>query len=235
MHVFLVKIPHVNFVAIAPKAEYVSVILLGKGVNKESAKIFLNHPDVKKCFPENIDLSPKSCQCHPKVNIGIASPVFQDRLVMVGDAGVSRLFKDGLGAAYRTAKACATTAMIHGVSKHDFQKYYLPECKKLDIDNRIGKLVFLTVDLFKWIPALSRGMLQMVRREQNPDAESKVMSMVLWDTFTGSNTYRSIFMRCMHPGFLARLFWESAKSLIPGNFKSDNVGIRNTADKVDRS
>jgi flavin-dependent dehydrogenase len=51
MHVFLVKIPHVNFAAIVPKAEYVSVILLGKGVNKESAKAFLSHPDVKKCFP----------------------------------------------------------------------------------------------------------------------------------------------------------------------------------------
>ena len=139
---------------------------------------------------------------------------------MVGDAGVSRLFKDGLGAAYITAKACATTAMIHGVSKKDFKQFYLPACKKLNVDNSIGKMVFLTVDLFKMIPMLSRGMLKMVQREQSPDVKSKDMSMVLWDTFTGSNTYRSIFMRCINPMFLFRLFWESITSLFSKKSKN---------------
>ena len=231
MHVFLVKIPHVNFAAIVPKAEYVSVILLGKGVNKESAKAFLSHPDVKKCFPDDIDLSPKSCQCHPKVNIGLASPVFQDRIVMVGDAGVSRLFKDGLGAAYITSKACATTAMIHGVSKQDFKQFYLPACKKLDVDNKLGKMVFLTVDLFKWIPILSKGMLRMVQREQQPNVSDKDMSMVLWDTFTGSNTYRSIVKRCLNPFFLTRLFWESFKSLLSRKSEAKIIDYTATEEK----
>ena len=103
--------------------------------------------------------------------------------------------------------------MIHGISKRAFARYYLPTCRELDRDNAIGKVVFLTVDLFKRVPMLSRGMVRMVRREQPLQATRKEMSLVLWDTFTGSNSYRSIFKRCMHPAFLARLCWESLRSL----------------------
>ncbi len=214
MHVFLVKIPRVSFAAIVPKGEYVSVTMLGKNLDHHIAETFLNHPMVKTTFPAGTDLSPTSCKCLPNVNIGMASPVFDDRLVLVGDAGASRLYKDGLGAAYRTAKACATTALVHGISRHDFRRYYVPTCRKLHRDNLIGKSVFLTVDLFKWLPPLSRGMLRMVWREQGQSAGSKAMSMVLWDTFTGSNSYRSIFLRCINPAFLARLGWESMQSLL---------------------
>ena len=42
------------------------------------------------------------------------------------------------------------------------------------------------------------------------------MVMGLLDTFTGSNTYRSIFGRCIHPRFLARLVLESFRSLFSG-------------------
>jgi flavin-dependent dehydrogenase len=217
MHVFLVKIPRVSFAAIVPKGEYVTVTMLGKNLDNRSAEMFLNHPKVQASFPAETDLSPNSCKCLPFVNIGMASPVFDDRLVLVGDSGASRLYKDGLGAAYRTAKACATTALVHGISRRDFRRYYLPTCRKLHYDNLIGKSVFLSVNLIKGLPPLSRGMLRMVRREQNPSTGSKAMSMVLWDTFTGSNSYRSIFMRCMHPAFLLRLFRESIHSLLGGS------------------
>ncbi|MCP4043022.1 MAG: hypothetical protein GY731_13890, partial [Gammaproteobacteria bacterium] len=214
MHVFLLKIPKVSFAAIVPKGEYVTVIMLGKDLNKDIATGFLAHPVVKARFPKDANLTPKSCMCLPQVNIGMPPRICTDRVVMVGDTGVSRLYKDGIGAAYRTAKACATTAVVHGVSAKMFRKYYLPTCRRLNVDNSIGKMVFLTVDLFKAIPALSRGMLGMVRKEQG--TQRLDMSMVLWDTFTGSNTYRSILLRCLHPGFLIRLLVQSAISLFPG-------------------
>jgi len=213
MHVFLLKIPRVSFAAIIPKGEYVTVIMLGKDLDHSSAAAFLTHPKVIEIFPEGTDLSPKSCKCKPDVNIGMASSLFSDRVVLVGDAAVSRLYKDGLGAAYKTAKACAFTALVHGVSTRDFRKYYYPVCRKLDLDNTIGKMVFLTVDLFKWFPPLSRGMLGMVRREQDSQVKSLDMSMVLWDTFTGSNSYLSIVFRCIHPAFQLRLFLECFRSL----------------------
>lgn len=214
MHIFLLRIPRVDFAAIIPKGEYVTVVMLGKDLDKEIAMQFLSHPKVKKCFPENADLTPKSCQCHPEVSLGMATPACADRVVLVGDAVVSRLYKDGNGAAYKTAKALALTALTYGISKEDFTRHYLPACRKLDRDNLIGKGVFLTIDLFKWIPHLSRGMLRMVLRERNRPGSKKDMSMVLWDTFTGSNSYQSIFTRCINPAFLLRLFWESLLSLV---------------------
>ena len=205
MHVFLLQMPRVDFSAIIPKGEYVTVVMLGKDLNKEIATQILAHPTVRACFPAEVDLSLKACQCLPDVSLGMATPPFADRVVLVGDAAVSRLYKDGNGAAYRTAKALAITAMIHGISKAAFARYYRPACRALYWDNVIGRAVFLSVNLFKRVPLLTRGLLRLVRQEQAAPIANKKMSLVLWDTFTGSNSYRSIFLRCLHPVFLARL------------------------------
>ena len=61
---------------------------------------------------------------------------------MVGDSGATRLFKDGIGAAYRTAKAAAKTAAFHGVDAQSFESYYAPLCRKISNDNKVGKFVF---------------------------------------------------------------------------------------------
>lgn len=64
----------------------------------------------------------------------IASTIpFTDRVVICGDAGSTRLFKDGLGAAYIMGKAAAKTAVFHGVGKQDFQKGYHPVYKSIII------------------------------------------------------------------------------------------------------
>ena len=55
---------------------------------------------------------------------------------MIGDCGVTRLNKDGIGAAYRTAKAAARTAIFEGVSAEDFRKHYWPVCQAISGDNR---------------------------------------------------------------------------------------------------
>ncbi len=41
------------------------------------------------------------------------------------------------------------------------------------------------------------------------------MSMVLWDTFTGSAAYWDIFLRALHPFFLARLLLETTIGFLP--------------------
>ena len=213
MHVFLMRIPRVDFSALIPKGEYVTLALLGRTLDKETALAFLAHPQVKACFPPDADLNLNACQCHPDVCLGMARPVFFDRVALVGDAAVSRLYKDGIGAAYKTAKALAITAVIHGISKEAFARHYLPTCRRLNRDNWIGSVVFLTVNLFKWVSPLRQGMLRMVRCEQGQNDTDLSMSLVLWDTFTGSNTYQSIFMRSIQPFFLLKLLIHSLFSV----------------------
>ncbi len=214
MHVFLLNIPRLEFAAIIPKGDYASVCLLGDSIDNELVQSFLDSPQVRACMPDNWSSDPRSCQCSPKINVGPAVQPFADRLVFVGDCGVTRLYKDGIGAAYRTAKACATTAVFEGVSEADFRRHYWPICRSISRDNSIGKLSFaVTRQIQKWGFA-RRALLRMTEKEQIMEGRRRDMSQVLWDMFTGSAPYREIVTLAMHPGFLARLGWELARAAV---------------------
>jgi flavin-dependent dehydrogenase len=215
MHVFLLNIPRLEFAAIIPKGDYASVCLLGKSIDKQLVQSFLDSPQVKACMPDDWSSDPRSCQCSPKISIGTAIRPYADRLVFVGDCGVTRLYKDGIGAAYRTAKACATTAVFEGISEADFRRHYWPVCRSIRTDNSIGKLSFaVTRQIQKWRFA-RRALLRMTEKEQKMTGRRREMSQVLWDMFTGSAPYRDIVTLALHPRFLARLAWELALAASP--------------------
>jgi flavin-dependent dehydrogenase len=140
---------------------------------------------------------------------------FGDRVVLIGDSGVSRLYKDGIGAAYRTAKAAATTAVFQGISADDFRSHYWPACRQLTTDNSIGEVVFMATRLIQKTRFARRAVLSMVSSEQQKNSGSQRMSTVLWDTFTGSAPYQDVFLRTLHPGFLGRFLWNIAISVWP--------------------
>jgi flavin-dependent dehydrogenase len=138
MQVFLLDIPRLEFAAIIPKGDYVSLCLLGDEIDKELVQNFLDATEVRGCFPPDWDLEMASCQCSPRINVTGAKKPYGERVVFIGDIGVTRLYKDGIGAAYRTAKAAATTAVFQGISAQDFEEHFLPACRTIENDNRIG-------------------------------------------------------------------------------------------------
>ena len=214
MHVFLMDIPNLEFGALIPKGHYVTLVLLGKDIGKDLVQSFLASPQVIDCFPKDYDLSKvPCCQCYPKINTHTAKYMYGDRFVAIGDSATSKLYKNGIGAAYITAKAAATTAIFNGVSTDDFEKYYLPACRSLHFDNSIGKIVFLVTKLIKTNSWLKRGVVKTVIKEQKKSGEKRGMSTVLWDTFTGSAAYKEIFLRSIKPSFLISLFWNTVTSL----------------------
>lgn len=214
MHVFLLDIPRLEFAAIIPKGDYVSLCLLGEEIDKELVQSFLNTPVVKQCFPPDWDLGQFSCQCSPRISIRSAFQPYADRFVFIGDTGTTRLYKDGIGAAYRTAKAAATTAVFQGVSHQDFQQHYWPTCQTIDIDNKIGKVIFLVTRLIQKQRFARRAVLRMTSDEQLKEGAQRRMSTVLWDMFTGSAPYRDIFVRTLHPAFWVRFLSNLATSII---------------------
>ena len=133
-----------------------------------------------------------------------------DRVVLLGDCGATRLYKDGIGAAYRTAKAAARTAVFSGISAENFQRHYWPVYRSIARDNRFGWLIFAVVHQIKAFAPLLRGVMAMSAREQAHAGTARRMSIVLWDMFTGSAPYREIFLRTLDPRFLGRFMWESA-------------------------
>src|SRR5512139_1426694 len=214
MHVFLPKLRNLEFAAVIPKGDYVTVCLLGKSIDKALVERFLALPEVRECFPPDWVLPGEFCRCAPAINIVGAAKPYGDRLVLIGDSGVSRLYKDGIGGAYRTAKSAAKTAVFEGVSEEDFRKHYLPTCRALDRDNRIGKVIFGITTLIQSVRAARKGVLRMTASEQDTPRRTQRMSDVLWDTFTGSAPYGKVFLRSLHPMFLGGFLWETGKGVV---------------------
>ncbi|HQT97240.1 MAG TPA: hypothetical protein PK416_05085 [Thermodesulfobacteriota bacterium] len=213
MHVFLLDIPRLEFAAIIPKGEYATVCLLGRGIDQEMVDSFFRRPEVMRCFPAGWTPAGTQCRCFPSVTLGGADGLFGDRFVMIGDCCVSRLYKDGIGSAYRTAKAAAQTAFLSGISKRDFHRHYRPVYAGIAVDNRFGKFVFAITNLIKRSPFLRRGVMRMTNGEQAGFATPR-MSSVLWDTFTGNESHQNVFYRTLHPVFMARLFLETVKGWV---------------------
>ncbi|MDT8394264.1 MAG: hypothetical protein RQ761_10485 [Bacteroidales bacterium] len=203
MHVFLLDLPNIKFGALIPKQHHVTLVLLGSDIDKHVVQRFLDSPVVRKCFPPGLDLQEASvCKCFPFINIRGAKLAHNDRVVLIGDSSTSKLYKNGIGAAYITAKAAANTAVFQGISEYHFQKYFQPACNKLQSDNRLGRFIFAITSLIQRSEILKTAMLNIVIKEQKFKRKKRMMSSMLWDTFTGSAPYNSIFFRFLHPRVL---------------------------------
>jgi len=216
MQIFLLTLPHMDVAAIIPKGDYLTVCLLGRAIDHDLVTAFFQHPAVARCFPPQVTPGEGVCHCGPRINVSEASRPFADRVVLVGDCGVTRLYKDGIGAAYRTAKAAAKTAVFSGVSSADFRKRYWPVYRAIAMDNRYGMLVFFLVRSLRRFGPLREAVLRMAEREQADRAARMRMSTVLWDMFTGSAPYREIFLRTLEPGFVGRYLRECVRGRAAG-------------------
>jgi flavin-dependent dehydrogenase len=212
IHFFLLDLPGLDFAAVVPKGDFVTVTLLGKDLSQEKVEAFLNTKEMKTCMPPGWQPDEFACHCAPRMNISGAIHPFADRMVFLGDSGVSRLYKDGIGAAYRAAKHAATTAIFHGVAEEDFRRHYWPACRSTEYDNRVGKLIFEFVRYLKPRRFMMSSMLRMVAREQSKPADQRRMSNILWDMFTGSAPYRDILIRIFNPAFWSRFLWHVGSS-----------------------
>jgi len=214
VHVFLLNIPRLEFAALIPKGDYVTMCLVGEEIDKELVRSLLDTPEVKQCFPPNLRLDQSSCHCSPRMNARGAARPFADRIVFIGDCGVTRFNKDGIGSAYRAAKAAATTAIFQGISTADFRRHYWPICRALNTDNIIGKVIFAIVRQIQKRRFARRAVLRMVAREQQKEGRHRRLSTVMWDMYTGGSPYGEILVRTLHPAFWAPFLWDNVVSLI---------------------
>lgn len=197
VHLFLLPIKGVKFAAMIPKGTYITVCILGKDIVMDTVNNFLDNRVVKSILPKT-ETYTINCRCLPKMNVRAPKIPFNHRVILCGDAGSTRLFKDGLGAAYIMGKAAAKTAVFHGVSKQHFQKEYYPVYRNIIIDNKFGKVLFAVTDAFKVHKVLNKSMFRVVQKEQLEPSSQKILSSVLWDMFTGNELYKNIFRRAIN-------------------------------------
>jgi len=213
IHLFLLPIRDIKFAAIIPKGTYITVCILGKTIDANIVNDFLENRVVKNALPQDVDYE-LMCRCLPKMNIRAPASGYADRVVMCGDAGSTRLFKDGLGAAYIMGKAAAKAAVLHGVSSTHFREHYLPVYKNIITDNLYGSCLYVVSDMYRNYPLLTKGMLAIVNDEQKKVDNPKKLSTVLWGMFTGNERYRNMFNVAMTVPLQAAFWREHAKILV---------------------
>ena len=212
MHIFLLDVPRLKFAALIPKGDYVTACLIGEAIDDTLMNTFETSPEVTQCMPPGWN-STRSCQCMPYMNVvGVKKP-YADRFVFIGDCGVTRLYKDGIGAAYRTAKAAARTVVFEGISEQAFARRYRPVCRSIAADNRVASLAFMLTGFAQHVKLLRRALLRMAVAEQRHVRKRGRVGGILWDLFSGSAPYTDIFKRMLHPVLIWRFIVSAVASL----------------------
>ena len=76
-----------------------------------------------------------------------------------------------------------------------------------------GRFIYLTTNIYKNVSLLNESMVNVVEKEQQKRTESfPRLSSIIWDTFTGNETYKNIFMRGTNIWMHVRLGWEFVKA-----------------------
>lgn len=219
IHFFMLNIPGLDFAAVVPKGNYMTVCLLGDALDEQVFETFLNSESMQECMPEDWNPADFVCHCAPRINLTGAVHPFADRMVFLGDIGISRLYKDGIGAAYRAAKSAASAVVFGGIGAEDLKRYFGRPSLSMERDNFAGKVIFTTVGIIKPWRFVGEAMLNMVRDEQSSGNAQRRMSQITWDLFTGSAPYREILVNMLNPSFWSRFVWYAGNSLIGRNKK----------------
>jgi flavin-dependent dehydrogenase len=202
VHIVLARILGLSFGTLIPKGPYVNVSLLGSGLQADSIARFLALPEVASLLPGPHAFS---CTCRPRIAVGPARPYYADHFVAIGDAGVTKLYKNGIGSAVETAHRAALTAIGHGVSAQHFRERYEPLCRDIDRDNHAGRFLFGFSRVFRRHRLLTLPHLHSVIAERSLPQEERIHSRFLWAMFTGAYPYRRLVRMAMHPRLHLRL------------------------------
>ncbi len=201
-HAFLIPHSGLIFGTLVPKGDFVNVSVLSSSKYPVTIADFLNYDVVKEILPPNYEIA---CGCRPHTAFTAAKNYYADRFIAVGDAAVTRLYKDGIGSSLTMARAAAHTAIHHGVSRRDFQRHYRPFYKNMRWNNRWGHLLFSINDKVKESKVFILAQQRLIGDEQEKKTERQPFTKAAWGMFTGSYSYGRIAKKIFSPLSLIRL------------------------------
>ena len=215
IYVFALGLKPFRFASMVPKGDYVTVSLIGdRDLSKKDLLDFVNHPIVRSKLPPDWRMPDRFCMCIPKITLTHAKKPFTDRLVIIGDASISRIYKNGLESAYITSQLAVQTAFEKGISKEDFNRYYYrPARKLLAMDNLFGSLIMRVSDFVTRRSWLVTARLSYVENRKGSRMANHLNEM-LWNMVTGDAPYREIILQAFNPLFQIMLIPVTVKALI---------------------
>jgi flavin-dependent dehydrogenase len=196
IYTFLVSIPEIEFGAIVPKGNHLTVLIAGKKVNIKVLKKFLSLERVRELLPFEYSIYDAFKGSFP---ITTAKNYYGDRYVIVGDAaGLVRPFKGkGINSAFITGKLAAETMLEDGVSSAAFRKFG-EKCRFISGDLWYGRFVRALVNLV----SNRLSMDPLIRKAKGRPTLKKA----LFDAVSGRENYKGILTRDMRPGDYLDLF-----------------------------
>lgn len=207
VHIFFDSPPGLIFAGLIPKGRHSTISLLGRGLPPDAVGEFLDGHNLTKLLPDGVLTL---CGCTPRVAVSPARHYYADRLVVVGDAAVSRLYKDGIGSAFVVAEAAARTAIQRGVTRRDFAAGFRPICRHIAADNDYGRGLFWLWSITRRVPMLLSAWRYAILAEAHRPPTDQIHTRILWSMFTGDESYRQAFWLSISPPALRGL-WQGLR------------------------
>lgn len=199
LHAFLPSsLPDVEFCAITPKGNHLSLNVAGKKVNAEMMDEFLKLPCVRRVLPDNLDdFLSHLYYFKGKFPTLPAKGAFGNRYVMIGDAaGLNRPFKGkGINSAVITGIKAAENIVENGISEEAFKKY-LKSCSELTDDIPYGRVIrYLTIIASKY--GLLDSIFETAKKE-------KALRQAFFNIVSGQATYKKTWQETRSFKLLSR-------------------------------
>jgi len=203
INVFLPPEPRIEFGALIPKGNHVTVILAGRRLHEADMTAFLVRW-ASRLLPPACDIQGSFKGSFP---LGPARCLYGDRYVVLGDAsGLVRPFKGkGINAAIEAGWLAARTMLTAGVSRQAFDGFARGR-QHLTGDLWYGRLV-------RWLAGIAShwGLLTPFLVEARRDAN---LRQSLFDCVSGRTSYRAIVLRRHNLRLVGRMTWKCALYLL---------------------
>jgi flavin-dependent dehydrogenase len=197
IHAYLPANRRIEFGAITPKCDHLTINIAGRTVDTPLMRAFLEMTEVRNILPENNNLSDilegKISFYKGRFPRSLARGFYGDRYVMVGDAsGLVRAFKGkGATTAMLTGIRAAETIINHGVSYQAFHHHYRSANQDIIQDLPYGRgMRLLTMILSNF------GVMGIILRAGR---KSPALRSALFGAVSGHTPYRKIIAQVIHP------------------------------------
>ncbi|MBW7995162.1 MAG: hypothetical protein FVQ81_01060 [Candidatus Glassbacteria bacterium] len=232
IRIFALGLPQIRFAVVTPKRSHATVSLIGEHLGSRHMERFLAHSQVAGRLSSRAGgKCSMRCSCAPLMPIGDGGTLAAAHCLIIGDAAVSRYYKNGIESALRSAEIAAGVLVEHGPSNGAaLERHYSRRVKRIfGTDNFLGRVLFDLHDRIYRIRSVAAGYLAIARGDFGITGHSRrKLRWILWNMFTGDATYSRIFLNCLDPILLARIVVVSLKMrLFTGTMERDRDADEN--------
>jgi flavin-dependent dehydrogenase len=197
VHAFLPNYAGIEFGAITPKGDHITINIAGTRVQADSLQCFLDRPEVRAVLP-----SFESAGCHNPGDLrffkgrfpnSLAGRYYGDRYVMIGDAaGLVRAFKGkGVTSAVQTGIRAAEAILRTGISQKAFEADFAAANRDITDDLVYGRAMRFLVSF-----SAHCGLLDPVIKAASWD---DCVRRALFGAVSAHAPYREVLLDMLHP------------------------------------